>query len=169
MTLVPYLPSLLWLRGETLMKPKDYARTHVESNAPGGMVLSVPVVGGASAVKRIPPALWEISPHGEWTRIHLGAIEAAYGREPFFLHCFPPVADIIEAFPSRLADMNARLLAALFDSIGIGGAQDELRNFRSCHPRRYENIKSRLESKVDPSHSLLEPFFRLGPDALFLT
>lgn len=164
----PYLPSLRWLRGERGLKPKDYARTVVWSNSPGGMVLSVPVQGGASVVKRLPPEKWEISGHGDWTRIHLGALEAAYGREPFFAHCFPAVAATLEAYPPLLRDLNTRLLDVLLDSVCARDVAGELRGFRALHPRRFENIRRRLESKIDLSHSIVEPFFRLGPDAVFV-
>lgn len=166
--MIPYLPSLLWMRGERNLRPRDYARTVVWSNAPGGMVLSVPVAGGASVVKRVHPSGWEISPHGDWTRIHLGALEAAYGREPFFMHCFPAVAAVVEAYPPRLADLNARLLEVLIDSVGGFGVASDVNAFRLRHPQRYLNIRRRLESKVDLSHSLVEAFFRLGPDVVFV-
>lgn len=154
-------------RGEDA-RARDYARALVWSNSPGGMVLSVPVAGGASVVKRVHPSEWEISGHGGWTRVHLGALEAAYGREPFFMHCFPAVEAVVEAYPRRLIDLNTRLLDVLLDSVGGCGVAAEIQGFRMRHPRRYLNIRRRLESKVDPSHSLVEAFFRLGPDVVFV-
>lgn len=98
----PYLASTAWLQGKVkarLLKTRDYTRTIIESNSFEGMVLTVPVAGGSSAAKRLKPSQLEISDHGDWTRIHLGAIEAAYGREPYFQHLFPEIASAINHYP----------------------------------------------------------------------
>ncbi|MDE6022224.1 MAG: hypothetical protein K2G13_01855, partial [Muribaculaceae bacterium] len=80
--LPPYLASTSWVQRKLQPKSlttRDYTRTVIESNNPAGMTLTVPIIGGASAVKRLKPIRVCISGHGDWTSIHLGAIEAAYG------------------------------------------------------------------------------------------
>lgn len=167
----PYLPSLSRLAGMESaagMPAREYSRTLIGSNTPGGMLLTVPLTGGASAAKRLPPRLLEISDHGDWTRIHLGAIDAAYGREPYFQHCFPEIAAAITAYPRMLADLNRTLLAVMLESIGYEAAGEEMSRLRGSRPARYASIRERLLRKIDPAHALIEPIFRLGPDTLFL-
>lgn len=164
----PYLPSIGWVTRHVAMKTREYTRTLIESNSPEGMVLTVPVVGGSSAAKRLKPEQLEISSHGEWTRIHLGAIEAAYGREPYFQHFFPGIAGIIADYPPMLEEMNRILLIKIFDSIRIDENLNEINGMRMSNPERIADIRRRLMSKVNPRHSIIEPLFRLGPDSVFL-
>ena len=166
-----YLPSTLWMQGKTdtkSLKTRDYTRTTIESNSPEGIVLTVPVVGGSSSAKRLKPAQLEISDHGDWTRIHLGAIEAAYGREPYFQHLFPEIEEIIVRFPQHLAMLNVLLMGKMLDFIGYAHAIEEVGCLRESNPERCGAIRRRLESKIDLRHSFLEALFRLGPDSIFL-
>lgn len=165
----PYLASLLWVQGKAgAPKTREYTRTLIESNSPEGMVLTVPVVGGASAVKRLKPSGLEVSDHGDWTRIHLGAIEAAYGREPYFQYLFLELAPVIAAHPQQLARLNVLLMERMMRFIRYRENIAEIRRLRESNPERCADIARRLEAKVDPRHSFIEPLFRLGPDAIFL-
>lgn len=169
--LPPYLPSTLWMQGKAdrkNLKTRDYTRTRIESNAAEGMVLTVPVVGGSSAAKRLKPEDLEVSGHGDWTRIHLGAIEAAYGREPYFMHIFPEIASVIGSHPQHLGHLNVVLMEKMMRFLGYADAIEDIRALRKTKPERCTAIARRMESKVDPCHSFLEPLFRLGPDAIFL-
>ena len=167
----PYLASTAWLQGKvssSSLKTRDYTRTLIESNNPEGMILTVPIVGGSSAAKRLKPENLEISDHGDWTRIHLGAIEAAYGKEPYFVHIFPELASVIVNYPQHLALLNVLLMGKMMDFLGYRDTIEEIKKLRDKNPVRYENIAKRLESKINPAHSFLEPLFRLGPDSIFL-
>ncbi len=167
----PYLPSAVWLQGkipQNALKTRFYTRTLIESNSPEGIVLTVPVIGGSSAAKRLKPQQLDVSDHGDWTRIHLGAIEAAYGKEPYFPHFFPEIAEVIAHYPQHLARLNVLLLDKMMDFIGYRDSIEEIRRLWEAHPERCNDIARRLESKIDPLHSFLEPLFRLGPDSIFL-
>ncbi|MDE6695436.1 MAG: WbqC family protein [Muribaculaceae bacterium] len=167
----PYLASTIWLQGKIpsySIKTRDYTRTLIESNNPDGMVLTVPVAGGSSAVKRMSPESLEISGHGDWTRIHLGAIEAAYGKEPYFEHFFPEIASLIGHYPQHLATLNVLLMERMMDFVRYRDAIEDILRLRKSNPARCHDITRRLETKIDLSHSFIEPLFRLGPDAIFL-
>lgn len=167
----PYLASTLWMQGKVdskSLKTRDYTRCLIASNSPEGMVLTVPVAGGSSAVKRLKPEQLEVSDHGDWTRIHLGAIEAAYGREPYFQHLFPEIAVVIAGYPQQLARLNVLLMEKMLSFIGYPDQIGHVLELREAHPERCSAIAKRLTSKIAPRHSFLEPLFRLGPDALFL-
>ena len=166
----PYLASTSWVQGIVAapLKTREYTRTMIESNSPEGMVLTVPVVGGASAAKRLKPSELEISDHGDWTRIHLGAIEAAYGREPYFQHLFPEIAAIINDYPQQLVRLNVLLMEKMMDFLDYSEQIGHVRKLWEHQPERCSAIAWRLEAKIDARHSFLEALFRLGPDAIFL-
>lgn len=150
------------------LKTREYTRCLIESNSPEGMVLTVPIVGGSSSAKRLKPNQLEVSDHGDWTRIHLGAIEAAYGREPYFQHLFPDIAAIISSHPQHLARLNVLLMEKMMAFIGFSEQIGSIETLRESNQKRFSAIERRLESKIDTRHSFLEPLFRLGPDAIFL-
>ncbi len=167
----PYLASTLWMqdKGSSLsIKTRDYTRTLIESNSPEGMALTVPVAGGSSSVKRLKPEALEISDHGDWTRIHLGAIEAAYGKEPYFQHFFPELSSIIRNYPQHLSSLNVLLMDKMMDFVGYSETFEEICRLRNTNPDRCSDISRRLESKINIRHSFIEPLFRLGPDSIFL-
>ncbi len=167
----PYLASTTWLQGRatsSTLKTRDYTRTLIESNNPEGIVLTVPIAGGSSAAKRLKPESLVISDHGDWTRIHLGAIEAAYGKEPYFVHLFPEIASAIEQYPQLLSSLNVVLMEKMMAFIGYNDAIRDITLLRMGNPGRCHDITRRLKSKINPDHSFLEPLFRLGPDSIFL-
>lgn len=166
-----YLPSTVWFQNKTepvVPKTRNYTRTLIDSNKAEGMILTVPVVGGSSAVKRQKPSQLKISGHGDWTRIHLGAIEAAYGKEPYFQHLFPQIASIISNYPQQLAELNVLLMSSMLDFLNFEETADDLEKLRRSAPVRCSEIKERLAAKINPYHSFLEPLFRIGPDSIFL-
>lgn len=168
----PYLPSTAWCRKmkkpDTARFGRTITRTLVTSNAPGGQVLTVPIVGGSAAVKRDDPHSFRISSHGDWTRIHLGAMEAAYGKEPYFQHFFPEIAGIIGVFPPELETLNRRLLEAMLRQTGYADEIDGIRRMRMRTPKRFASIERRLIAGIDMEHSMIEPLFRYGKDTLFM-
>lgn len=168
---IPYLPSTRWMRcagkGMTL-KTRDFTRTSVLGNTTAGIVLTVPVVGGSSAVKRLGPDSLKISDHGDWPRIHLGAIDAAYGREPYFQHLFPSIASLIENHPDRLMLLNMGLMSEMIGFLDYENLMPEVEELRRLRPERCASIAGRIGESVDPEHSFLEALFRHGRDAIFL-
>ncbi len=57
--------------------------------------LIVPVAGSASALKSTAGRPLLLSNHGDWPRRHLAALEAAYGRTPYWPHYSPELASIL--------------------------------------------------------------------------
>lgn len=168
----PYLPSTAWCRnGE---KPciahygRFLTRTRIWSNAPEGLVLTVPVEGGTSAIKRLDPHALRISAHGDWTRVHLGAIEAAYGKEPYFQHFFPDIAEIITQYPPTLETLTRCLLSTVLRLSDYETEIEGILSLKEEYPSRFNAIEHRLLAGIDQEHSLIEPLFRYGKDIIML-
>lgn len=102
---------------------KDFARTRIRGNAPGDeILLSVAVVGGASVLKqsrRLSHAI--LSEHSDWQHNHLGALEASYGRAPFFRYIFPDLKRIFPAMGSRspTSTVKSTIIYAISSTSGI--------------------------------------------------
>lgn len=55
----------------------------------------------------------------DWTRQHLGAIKAAYGKAPFFEHFFDYFRKVFEQKPDFLIDLNFELLTVCLKLLEI--------------------------------------------------
>lgn len=138
--MIPYLPSTAlyaewlrhrisglddagsWCRACSGTAPRGFARTTV---AGGGsqppLVLSIPLEGGAATVKKAEPEDWNISLHGRWPAIHLGALNAAYSSSPYFPHLIPLVEPVIKNVKEgdNLYDFNLSLHNNITDFLAI--------------------------------------------------
>lgn len=176
MTVVPYLPTLRWYAawfgsrcrgmGEKesqeyanrvcRISGKDFARTVLIS--PTGTVrLSVAVEGGAPRLKRAgAEGTVSISGHGNWPHVHLGAIEAGYGRAPYYQYLMPELREILTDVPLKLKDLNRRLHTWL---TGYFQPYKEMR-IADAVMRRGEEIGK----KLDPDISVIDALMRYGPE-----
>ncbi len=135
MNVIPYFPSLSDVRAyaaarlggaaeqEALRsltegkRPREICRTTVAgAHGQPPLMLSAAIEGGSSVVKRGRPHTWRISTHGHWPRLHLGALEAAYGNTAYFPHLYPEIAAILanvsagDPFPELTARLNKLLM-----------------------------------------------------------
>ncbi len=185
MTVPPYLASSdfysRWLRlrilgesdaeavgkavAELGMRPRDLARTRV---AGGGkqppLSLSVPIQGGASVVKRRHADLWNISMHGRWQSIHLGALEAAYSATPYYPHLIPQISSLIRSAGEgdNFYQLSAGLHNVISDFLGIDTLLPELQSGISP---RWKDAAPAGDSISEIS--MLDSLFRYGKRALF--
>lgn len=175
-TVVPYLPTLRWYavwfgsrcRGMEEeesqayanrvcgISGKDFARTVIASPT-GPVRLSVAVEGGAPRLKRTgAESAVSLSDHGNWPHVHLGAIEAIYGRAPYYQYLMPELHDILEDRPVKLKELNRRLhtwITGYFQPSGGIRIADAVR-------RRGEEIGR----KLDPDISVIDALMRYGPE-----
>lgn len=131
------------------ISPKGFARLALK-----GMVLSVPLAGGASILKKrdCRPVL---SDHGKWRKEHLGAFSAIYGRTPYYDHLIPEIEEVyaasqemeLETFNSGLLDVALRWLDADDPPLLIDEKSPLLQE---------------IASKINPDISIFDALFRLG-------
>ena len=145
---------------------KEQARVGIE----GGLVLSVPVAGGAGVLKRKDCRDVMISGHGRWQDVHLGALKAAYGKAPYFPYIYPEVEKIYANFgQGKLADLNGALHSLAVRWLGMDD-KDMLATLRRL-PEEKETLIRRVagERKRDicMNHSIFSALFRLGKESLF--
>ena len=145
---------------------KELARTLIE----GEMMLSIPVKGGASVLKRKGLTDAALSGHGRWQDVHLGALRASYGKTPYFIHLYPEIESIyntlgrggLKEFNRAFHDLICRRLDIDKDMIEV------LRTLPDTEKERIRRIGEEKRAIIDMNHSILEVLFRLGKEGLFV-
>ncbi len=91
----------------------------VKVKAPEGpRLLTVPIRRGGGNGPRIADA--EIVHDGRWDLHHARVLENSYSKCPGFAEHAPPLKALLRSGEARLAALNERLLARLFEAFGIG-------------------------------------------------
>lgn len=157
---IPYLASFGWYAGTTSAEPRKSNRCVIKTNG-DRLELAVPVAGGGRRLRGLRGwELAEVSDHGNWTRRHCGALEAAYGRTPFFSHLFPGLKEVLDNPPALLADLCRELDAAVRRFLYGGGTLPG-----QATPQALARGREVL-ALVDPGVSLADPLMRFGPETL---
>ena len=200
-SIVPFAPSAAWYAAwwqarrnglpdaqsvaaaniATGISGKDYARCRIKANG-NEILLSVAIEGGAARLKRrshISSA--QLSDHGNWRHVHLGAIEAAYGRAPYFQHLFPIISDVYSGTAGSLADFTLELHKAISGFLSIpektlfhnteqtdSGITAYLRSDATdrIHPEAIYERASELAVQISPHLSIIDPLMHLGTEIL---
>ena len=174
---------------------RGFARTLIRGADGRETVLSIPVAGGARALRdsrKIDEIL--LSDHGDWRRVHLGAIEAAYGRTPFFNHIFPDLKEVYAAPFFTLREFNLAIHKIISSFILRNITAEDVRALKftasqgcrisSQNPVTSKSLEScgnggsqktavtflkRIEevgALIVPSLSSIDSLMRLGPETL---
>lgn len=177
--IIPFLPSFRWYAAwlserrkgvdevaavgiaNTVagIRGKDFARAVICGNA-GEHLLSVPVAGGSAMLKQtrhLPEII--ISEHGNWRHVHLGALEAAYGRMPFYQHLIPDILRCYEQDIQSLAEFNHSLHDSLCSLFLPSSLAENL-------PEAAAERGRELLGEVAQDRSIIDTLFRLGPESL---
>lgn len=167
-SVIPFAASAEWyaarFRGDENLTaahdPKSLRRTLIDS--PEGPVwLSVPIAKG--------PGL-RISDHGNWPHVHLGAINARYGRYPYFTFLFDQLRDAYADIPGTLPEFNTRIddiITSWIDREAIISARQLL----SSDPRAAASLRRsclELKTNLNTRLSILDAIFRLGKNTTLL-
>ncbi|MDE6297928.1 MAG: WbqC family protein [Muribaculaceae bacterium] len=124
---------------------KDRARTLVGD----GRLLGVPVEGGSSALKRRGCRDVMISEHGRWRDVHLGTLQALYGKTPYFPYLFPEIEKIyMEKGEGRLEDFNIAIHELIVRWLGL---DDEmlLKSLREADPQLLSRLANERRNRCE--------------------
>lgn len=139
--------------------------------ANGLQILSVPIEGGGRNL-RLPYDKIMVSEHGNWRRVHWGAIFSAYGRTPYFEH-YQHLFQQIWAQPwSNLSDLNnaihRQLSRIILPSDVVNTLPHDLSELQSIAAdyNQYWQF-SKKEVGFVGNLSALDMVFSLGPQAIF--
>lgn len=135
----------------------------------GPLLISAAIRGGASVVKRGHPERWQLSDHGRWRHVHIGAIDAAYGATPFFPHLFPELRHILnqagEGTP--FLEFTSRINECVFNIINPEGVIPSLISLRATDPDFFHQLRIEKNGEENDELAFLDVIFRKGPESLF--
>lgn len=141
--------------------PKSLRRYRLpDPQNPGEYVtLSIPVRKGSGL----------LSDHGNWPHVHLGTLNAIYGRAPYFPFLNDQLQTLFGSLfaetsvngPQSLPDLNMELHRIISSWICLDAATAALNApvRQVCHE---------FATKVNYSASILDPVFRFGKDIVFV-
>lgn len=144
------------------------------------LALTVPVYLGS--FHKTPVKDIRIDYSKRWQKVHLGAINAAYGSSPYFLYYFDTIEKIIMKTHEFLLDLNMELLVSLAEMIRldcsisftksfepVGAAENDFRYLINPKNRSDYRTKSYYgvftTEKIHPERiSILDLVFNCGPE-----
>jgi len=138
----------------------------------GAMTLTLPVAKPSCSHT----ARWSdilISPHDDWWKLHLTALESAYGRTPFFEFYIDRLAPFFADFPAgRLVDFNASLECVITSILGLPEPRFDnttptvTNALASPVPTAepYWQVRAHILGFI-PGMSILDLIFNMGPEA----
>lgn len=138
------------------VRGRDFSRALIPARG-GIMTLSVAVAGGAGKLRNLTdPGCVELSLHGNWPHAHLGALEAVYGRAPYYSHLISDLREIYSDLPATLGDFNRGIHSVVISLLGCGKV--ELTPPALARGRE-------LSGSVKTDLSVIDALMRLGPVA----
>lgn len=147
--------------------------TAVDLHAPArtviaeGRVLTVPIAGG-SRMLRHPVADLQLSQHGRWQEVHLGAWRAAYGRSPYFQHLFPELETVYARHSQgSLMEFNTAIDEIVTRWLDLPESFALLQQHRAENPDFFAEIGREHSTKINMGCSIFDALFRLGRNTIF--
>ncbi len=141
------------------VKGKDFARCIIPVQGKPAF-LSVAVEGGAHSLCRNGAQdRLTLSMHGGWPRVHMGAVEAVYGRSPFYPYLSPLIGEIVSEPPKSLRRLNISLHETIRTMLDVEAAKRPL-------PQAVLERGREVAEMIDPSLSVIDAIMRLGGETL---
>ena len=104
--------------GETRL-PLRHSHHRYRIDGPNGVqTLTVPLVGSTNNMMT-PLHEVLISEHGDWRRLHWGALYSAYGRSPYFDYVADDLSRVIHGTQRYLHEFNAQLHEVIVDFMDL--------------------------------------------------
>ena len=181
----PYIPSAQWFGNflKSLTRDKDYyeavkfANSNLDSPREFGrfclkerggkiMTLSIPVEGGGRQLRS-----WKgiedccLSEHGDWRKVHVGALESCLGRKPFYREIETELSPVLfNKQLKSLRDFNSAIFSKLFSFL-MGNLQiKDLTKFYEKEELRLRG--NELATVIKPDQTSLVTLTLLGREAL---
>ena len=147
---------------------RDWLRIRLEDDS----LLSLPVAGGASALKNHDPPSWRWARESrrEYGKIRRSVL-TLFGNRPF-CHLLAPVLfpendeDLAEGLP--VAPACRKRFEAVREILGLDNPATLESLAELKESGRSALLAADLDPEFNPSSSIIEPLFSFGPDTIFL-
>lgn len=103
---IRYLRSLL--EGTPSPAPEKHPNRCLVAPDEGaaGQWLTIPVEGSGHRSRDYAPSRLRISDHGRWRQVHAGALQACYGKAPYYDEYWPRLSEILRSDEVNLGRFN---------------------------------------------------------------
>ncbi len=163
---LPPLPYLLAchaaeqivLEGHEHYQKQSYRNRAEIATALGKLSLVVPVKlphGHGSPIATV-----EVDYATPWPRLHLGALQAAYAKTPYYAHYIGGLEAIIRSRHTLLLELNAQLLQYLLQAFGLQRPVGYTEGYEPTPPQGYTDLRNAFHPKHPalPGPSYYQPF-----------
>lgn len=156
---------------ESSLKVRDWMRFCVT----GGKTLSVPVEGGASALKNRPSVSWVTAREAEHeSRRIVSTLSTLYGRTPYYNLLKSEIIESVDFTQSIKASavctrafLNIDSILGLGDETLLEALRDKINHGEELLCKIAKEFDNKILTRVEPRISIIDSLFRLGPDAIF--
>ena len=129
--------------------PLRHSHHRYRIDGPNGVqTLTVPLVGSTNNMMT-PLRDVLISEHGDWRRLHWGALYSAYGRSPYFDYVADDLSRVIHGTQRYLHDFNAQLHEVIVDFMDLPLTTKHMTNGvgEQAHGERVLDLRGRIAMK----------------------
>ena len=105
----------------------------------------------------------QLSEHGNWRHIHQGALEAAYGKSPFFEYIFPRLKALYAEDEKDLAKFNEKMHEIILSLLWPENLAEK--DLLDCMGPRILERGEEIKGSINPELSVLDAVMRMGPEA----
>lgn len=124
------------------------------------LTLSVPLVHG--------PGKPMVSDHGRWRRAHLNALQAAYGRTPYYPYLMSEIAALYDMEPPYPPELLLRQGDEIVRRwLRLPEVAEYIRDMRIERPDLYEDLCREWQPRINHNLWIGDALFKYGPDAVF--
>ena len=146
--------------------PREFARCRIADVEDKEMLLSMAVEGGARKLKnRENIETLRLSDHGNWRHVHLKAMEACYGRKPFFIHLFPYLKALYRNEELKTLDVFNTEAHKIVVRFLLGNINVSEFNLFPTNPVLMERGKE-IAGEIKRDFSVIDAIMNFGPEAI---
>lgn len=145
---------------------RDLCRALIVKSDTERIMLSVPIEGGSSKVKRLPFDSLQISEHGNWEHTHIHTMRTILGRSPYSAHFLPVIEDIITNHPPLLSEMNLQLHEAVMKAIDLENLLPEAARLLADNRTRIRELAEGRET-ISADACILQLIVNHGRESIF--
>ena len=151
---------------EQMNSSRDFARCKIKDRSNNLLMLSAAVEGGGRQLRSIenfPKIL--LSNHGNWRKTHQSAIEACYGKKPFYPYLSIELQEIyydesIKTLEDFCNSLHQRLILILVRRLDVSKLK-----LIDKDERLKERAKE-IAKDIDPKISVLDALMSYGPETI---
>ena len=145
--------------------PLRHSHHRYRIDGPNGMqTLTVPLVGSTNNMMT-PLRDVLISEHGDWRRLHWGALFSAYGRSPYFDYVADELSRVIHGSQRYLHDFNRQLHEVIVEFMDLPLATKYLKSEDETG-QDVEDLRGRIAMKKNDTLPMVNvPYYQMWTGA----